>query len=173
MENTHIFYEVSIFPFANTRLKRKISLSTRMHRLNHDIDKIPPEESAQHFWRGRWENTNYHECVLLNRLWFGHGRYASFKHRIGLRENENCIWGVIQTPQRVLNCRIIESRVISEMLTKTLFTGWTITSYLKMQFLYDHMNMYIYIYICMCIYMYIYVYIYMYICIYTYIYIHI
>ena len=91
MENTHIFYEVSIFPFANTRLKRKISLSTRMHRLNHDIDKIPPEESAQHFWRGRWENTNYHECVLLNRLWFGHGRYASFKHRIGLRENENCI----------------------------------------------------------------------------------
>ena len=43
MENTHIFHEVSIFPFTNTRLKRKISLSTRMHRLNHDIDKIPPE----------------------------------------------------------------------------------------------------------------------------------
>ena len=110
MENTHIFHEVSIFPLTNTRLKRKIPLSTRMHRLNHDIDKISPEEWAQHFWRGRWENTNYHQYVLLNRLWFGHGRYASFKHGSGLRENENCIRGVIQTPQRVLNCRIIEIR---------------------------------------------------------------
>ena len=81
-----------------------------MHRLNHDIDKISPEEWAQHFWRGRWENTNYHQYLLLNHLWFGHGRYASFKHGSGLRENENCIRGVIQTPQRVLNCRIIEIR---------------------------------------------------------------
>ena len=73
MEDTHIFLEVSIFPLTNTRLKRKIPLSTRMHRFNHDIDKISPEEWAQDFWRGRWENTNYHQCVLFNHLWFGHG----------------------------------------------------------------------------------------------------
>ena len=59
-------------------------------------------------------HTSYHlkrsQWGLFNRLRSGHGRYASFMHSIGLRENANCICGAIQTPQHVLNCRMIGTR---------------------------------------------------------------
>ena len=59
MENTHIFHQTAISPFTNARLKSRMPLSTCVHRLNHDIDGISPEDWAQHTWRGRWENSNY------------------------------------------------------------------------------------------------------------------
>ena len=50
------------------------------------------------------------QWIQLNCLWSGHGRCASFMHRIGLSENANCICSAIQTPQHVLNCSIIGIR---------------------------------------------------------------
>ena len=102
-------------------------ISLNIHCSKHEIDDISPEGWTQHAWRERWENSNYQlnnfiayprsnppgydlkriQWVLLNRLQFGHGRYASFMHRVGLRENANCICGAIQTPQLILTCPII------------------------------------------------------------------
>ena len=47
---------------------------------------------------------------MFNCLWSSHGRYASFMHRTGLRENANFICGAIQTPQHVPNCCMIGIR---------------------------------------------------------------
>ena len=53
MENTHIFHQVAISPLTNGRLKSRMPLSTRIHRLSHDINDISPGNWAQHTWRGR------------------------------------------------------------------------------------------------------------------------
>ena len=127
--------------------------STRMHRSSHDIDDVSLDAWAQHPWRGRCENFNYQlinliaypsskppgydlkrsQRVLLNHLRSGHGRYASFMHRIGLRENANCICGAIQLNTYRIDVQQ-ESEVISELLTKTFVTGLAITSYLNCNF---------------------------------------
>ena len=81
-------------------------------------------------WRWQWQNLNYrlcqyipqpsvkapdhdvkrHQCVLLNQVRSGYGRYASFMNRIGLSDNPNCICGGIQTHQYVLTCQTIGIR---------------------------------------------------------------
>ena len=91
-------------------------LSTRMHCLSHDIADISPEDWDQYAWRGQWKNSNNQfnnsiaypsskppsydlkrsHWVQINRLRSGHGPYASFVHRIGSRENANCICGTVQ-----------------------------------------------------------------------------
>ena len=116
MENTHIFHHAAKFPLKNGQLKSRMPLSTRMHCLSHDIADISPEDWDQYAWRGQWKNSNYQfnnsiaypsskppgydlkrsHWVQINRLRSGHGRYASFVHRIGSHKNANCICGIIQ-----------------------------------------------------------------------------
>ena len=59
MENSQIFHQAVISPFANGKIKSRMSLSTRTHRLSHDIDDIFLDTWAQHTSRGRRENSNY------------------------------------------------------------------------------------------------------------------
>ena len=114
MESIHISHQTTISTVTNVRPKSRMPLSPRMHHLSHNIDDIPLEDWAQHIWRVPWEKSNYQlknfnacqsskptgydlkrsQWVLLNRLGSGIGQYASFIHRIGLRENANIVYVV-------------------------------------------------------------------------------
>ena len=121
----------SMWPKLNNRLKSRIPLSNRMHSLAvESIDASSPKIWAVDVWRRRWQSFNYslkqfipissnkpfgHDLnrkkwVKLNRIRSGYGRYATFMHRIGLKDNSNCICGETQTPQHILICQTIGIR---------------------------------------------------------------
>ena len=131
MKDSHLIHQPATSPLVNVCLKSRMPLSTQMHILSNQIEgNMSPELWMKSAWNRRWNDS---ECllrefivilseipagydlnrslwVLLNRIWSGSGRHASYMHKIGLSDNLNCICGDVQTPQHVLNCRTIGIR---------------------------------------------------------------
>ena len=80
-----------------------------------------------------------------NRLRSGDGRYTSFMHKVGLRENANCICSAIQTPQHYLNCRIIGIRRDLRTIDEDFLNWIGNNKLLELYFLFNHTNICIYI----------------------------
>ena len=122
---SHLLHETLSSQPLISRLKSRNPLFTRTHHLiSHNTNTASLDSWAKSAWKTRWSSTNFQlrdyvpqpssklpgcdfdwrQWVLLNRLRSGYGRYGSFMHKIGLRDNAECTCGETQTPQHVLVC---------------------------------------------------------------------